>query len=198
MIGYIQGKIVSAEAQRVIVLTNHGLGYEVFVPQTHLPGKDIALFISHVIREDAQTLFGFKTLEEKRLFEMLVEVNGVGPKTAFGLIAHLGHDGVIQAITLENASMLKEAPGIGKKSADQIILSLKDKMSKLTGHLPLMSPKTSPKDSTGGKLMTETLQACQDLGYKEQFVLPVMNRLIQENTFKSSEELLKSLLKELK
>ncbi len=198
MIGYIQGQIVSSEAQRVIVLTSHGLGYEVYVPTAHLPGKEVTLFISHVIREDAQTLFGFVSLEEKRLFELLVEVNGVGPKTAFGLIAHLGHAGVIQAITMENSNMLKEAPGIGKKSADQIILSLRDKMAKLTGNVPAMTLKANPKETPSHHLMNETLQACQELGYKEQFVLPVMNKLLQDKAYASSEELLKSLLRELR
>lgn len=198
MIGYIQGQIVASEAQRVIVLTGHGLGYEVYVPNAHLPGKEVTLFISHVIREDSQTLFGFNSLDEKRLFELLVEVNGVGPKTAFGLIAHLGHSGVIQAITMENSNMLKEAPGIGKKSADQIILSLKDKMAKLTGNVPSVTLKTTPKETASHQLMNETLQACQELGYKEQFVLPVMNKLLADKSFASSEELLKSLLRELR
>jgi holliday junction DNA helicase RuvA len=198
MIGYIQGQVLATEAQRVIVLTSQDLGYEVYVPVAHLPGKEVKLFISHVIREDSQTLFGFQTLEEKRLFELLIEVNGVGPKTAFGLIAHLGHAGVIPAITLENSNLLKEAPGIGKKSADQIILSLKDKMTKLTGSIPLGHHKVTPKDTLSSQLMNETLQACQELGYKEQFVLPVMNKLLQDQKFSSSEELLKSLLRELR
>jgi len=198
MIGYIQGQVVASEAQRVIVLTGHGLGYEVYVPTAHLPGKEVTLFVSHVIREDAQTLFGFNSLEEKRLFELLVEVNGVGPKTAFGLIAHLGHSGVIQAITMENSGMLKEAPGIGKKSADQIILSLKDKMAKLTGNAPAITIKSTPKESKDHKLVNETLQACQELGYKEQFVIPVMNRLLEAKSYSTSEELLKSLLRELR
>jgi holliday junction DNA helicase RuvA len=199
MIGYIQGEIISSEAQRVIVLTTQGLGYEVYVPTAHLPGKQVSLFISHVIREDAQSLFGFSTLDEKRLFEMLIEVNGVGPKTAFGLIAHLGHSGVIQAVTLENANMLKEAPGIGKKSAEQMILSLKDKITKLSPTLSSPS-KTSPskKDLPDQALVAETLMACQELGYKEQFVLPVMNKLLSEKLYQSSEELLKTILRELR
>ncbi len=202
MIGYIEGQIISSEPQRIIVLTTQGLGYEVHVPTSHIPGKPISLFTTHIVREDAQSLFGFLTLDEKRLFEMLIDVNGIGPKSAFALIAHLGHAGVIQAITLENANMLKEAPGVGKKSAEQIVLSLKDKVAKLTGGftLPLgkVETKKSPVEHKLSKLMGETLQACQELGYKEQQVLPVMNKLLGENEFKSSEELLKGLLRELR
>lgn len=202
MIGYIEGSIVSSEPTRVIVLTAQGLGYEVHVPTTHLPGKSVALFTTHIIREDSQSLFGFATLDEKRLFEMLVDVNGIGPKSAFALITHLGHQGVIQAITLENSNMLKEAPGVGKKSAEQIILSLKDKISKLTGGFTLPLGKPEPKkvsvDTGFSKLMGETLQACQELGFKEQQVIPVMNRLLNENEFKTSEDLLKGLLRELR
>ncbi len=202
MIGYIEGKIISAEPQRVIVLTTQGLGYEVHVPTALLPGRAVALFTTHIVREDAQSLFGFESLDEKRLFELLVDVNGIGPKTAFGLIAHLGHQGVIQAITLENSAMLKEAPGIGKKSAEQIVLSLKDRIVKLTGGVTLPVGKTESKrlapDTASARLMGETLQACQELGFKEQQVLPVMNRLISEGSFTSSEELLKGLLRELR
>ncbi|MFP5492072.1 MAG: Holliday junction branch migration protein RuvA [Bacteriovoracia bacterium] len=202
MIGYIEGNVVSSEPQRIIVLTAQGLGYEVHVPTVHMPGKNVTLFTTHIIREDAQSLFGFITLDEKRLFEMLVDVNGIGPKSAFGLIAHLGHQGVIQAITLENSNMLKEAPGIGKKSAEQIVLSLKDKITKLTGGFTLPLGKGEPKkivvDNGISKLMGETLQACQELGFKENQVIPVMNRLLGERDFNSSEDLLKGLLRELR
>lgn len=202
MIGYIEGNVVSSEPQRIIVLTTQGLGYEVHVPTVHMPGKNVALFTTHIIREDAQSLFGFTTLDEKRLFEMLVDVNGIGPKSAFALIAHLGHQGVIQAITLENSSMLKEAPGIGKKSAEQIVLSLKDKITKLTGGFTLPLGKSEPKkivvDNGVSKLMGETLQACQELGFKESQVIPVMNRLLGERDFNTSEDLLKGLLRELR
>jgi Holliday junction DNA helicase RuvA len=202
MIGYIEGNVVSSEPQRIIVLTAQGLGYEVHVPTVHMPGKNVTLFTTHIIREDAQSLFGFITLDEKRLFEMLVDVNGIGPKSAFALIAHLGHQGVIQAITMENSNMLKEAPGIGKKSAEQIVLSLKDKITKLTGGftLPLgkMEPKKIVVDNGISKLMGETLQACQELGFKETQVIPVMNRLLGEKDFNTSEDLLKGLLRELR
>lgn len=202
MIGYIEGNVVSSEPQRIIVLTTQGLGYEVHVPTVHMPGKNVALFTTHIIREDAQSLFGFTTLDEKRLFEMLVDVNGIGPKSAFALIAHLGHQGVIQAITLENSSMLKEAPGIGKKSAEQIVLSLKDKITKLTGGFTLPLGKSESKkivvDNGVSKLMGETLQACQELGFKESQVIPVMNRLLGERDFNTSEDLLKGLLRELR
>jgi Holliday junction DNA helicase RuvA len=202
MIGYIEGNVVSSEPQRIIVLTAQGLGYEVHVPTVHMPGKNVTLFTTHIIREDAQSLFGFITLDEKRLFEMLVDVNGIGPKSAFALIAHLGHQGVIQAITMENSSMLKEAPGIGKKSAEQIVLSLKDKITKLTGGFTLPLGKAEPKkivvDNGISKLMGETLQACQELGFKETQVIPVMNRLLGEKDFNTSEDLLKGLLRELR
>ena len=203
MIGYIEGNVVSSEPNRIIVLTTQGVGYEVNVPTLHMPGKPVSLFTTHIIREDSQSLFGFVSLDEKRLFEMLVEVNGVGPKTAFGLISHLGHQGVISAIALENASMLKEAPGIGKKGADQIVLSLKDKISKLTTSFT-SSVKVDVKKETPApghaltRLMGETLQACQELGYKEQQVLPVMSRLMEEREYATAEDLLKGLLRELR
>jgi Holliday junction DNA helicase RuvA len=204
MIGYIEGLVLASEPNRIIVHTANGLGYEVNVPTLHMPGKTVSLFTTHIIREDSQSLYGFVNIDEKRLFEMLVEVNGVGPKTAFGLIAHLGHDGVVQAISLENSNMLKQAPGIGKKGAEQIVLSLKDKISKLGGSFTApqikmeVGQKLAPTDKNLSRLMGDTLQACQELGYKEVQVLPVMNRLLAESEYASSEDLLKGLLRELR
>jgi Holliday junction DNA helicase RuvA len=129
-------------------------------------------------------------------------VNGIGPKSGFALIAHLGHAGVIQAISLENANMLKEAPGVGKKSAEQIVLSLKDKVAKLGSgfSLPLgkLESKKAPMDTALSRLMGETLQACTELGYKEQQVIPAMNKLMSEKDYQNAEDLLKGLLRELR
>ncbi len=204
MIGYISGTVVYSDSQKSVVLTNSGVGYEICTSTPMVPNKDVALFISHIIREQSQDLYGFETVEDKKFFEMLLDVNGIGPKSAFALISHVGVQQIISAITLENVDILKSAPGVGKKSAEQIILSLKDKISKLeVGFAVKENPvKTGAKVKGDHKmdahLVKETLAACQGLGFKDHDVLPMIQKHLQEGIIQRPEELVKLILKELR
>ncbi len=205
MIGYISGTVVYSDSLTSVIHTNSGIGYEVHTATPMVPNKDIALFVSHIIREQSQDLYGFETVEDKKFFEMLLDVNGIGPKSAFALISHLGVPQIISAITFENVDSLKSAPGVGKKSAEQIILSLKDKMSKLeVGFAVQENPvkagvKVRASESKlDAHLVRETLAACQGLGFRDQDVLPMIQRHLQEGLVKKPEELVKVILKELR
>jgi len=204
MIGYITGTVVYSDSVKSIVLTPQGVGYEISTATPMVPNKDVSLFISHIIRENTQDLYGFEDVEGKKFFEMLIDVNGIGPKSAFSLITHLGVEQIVSAITLENADILKSAPGVGKKSAEQIVLSLKDKINKLEVGLaikekPSKSASKSPKSDTmvDALLVKETLAACQGLGFKDQDVLPMIRKFIQEDIAKRPEEMMKLILKEI-
>lgn len=202
MIGYVSGTVIYSDSQKSIILTAQGIGYEVHTATPLVPNKDTALFISHIIREDAQSLFGFETADDKKFFEMLLSVNGIGPKSAFALVSHLGMSQIITAITLENVDVLKSAPGVGKKSAEQIILSLKDKVTKLevgmvTKDKPVKAGAKVKEDSQlNAFLVKETLAACQGLGFKDQDVLPMIQKHMANVS--KPEELLKLILKELR
>jgi Holliday junction DNA helicase RuvA len=204
MIGYISGTVVYSDSQKSVVLTNSGVGYEICTSTPMVPNKDVALFISHIIREQSQDLYGFETVEDKKFFEMLLDVNGIGPKSAFALISHVGVQQIISAITLENVDILKSAPGVGKKSAEQIILSLKDKISKLeVGFAVKENPvksgaKVKVDNKVDAHLVKETLAACQGLGFKDQDVLPMIQKHLQEGIIQRPEELVKVILKELR
>jgi Holliday junction DNA helicase RuvA len=204
MIGYISGTVVYSDSQKSVVLTNSGVGYEICISTPMVPNKDVALFISHIIREQSQDLYGFETVEDKKFFEMLLDVNGIGPKSAFALISHVGVQQIISAITLENVDILKSAPGVGKKSAEQIILSLKDKISKLeVGFAVKENPvksgaKVKVDNKVDAHLVKETLAACQGLGFKDQDVLPMIQKHLQEGIIQRPEELVKVILKELR
>lgn len=204
MIGYLTGTIVHSDISKSIVLTNSGIGYEVNTATPLVPNRDIALFISHIIREDSQTLYGFESADEKKFFEMLIDVNGIGPKSAYGLISHLGVSQIISAITFENADVLKSAPGVGKKSAEQIILTLKDKINKLdlgfsVHEKPQKAGVKTPKRSEMDPFVVkETLAACQGLGFKDQDILPLVQKHLQTNQSATPEELVKLILKELR
>lgn len=202
MIGYLSGTVIYSDSQKSIILTAQGVGYEVHTATPLVPNKDTALFISHIIREDAQNLFGFETADDKKFFEMLLSVNGIGPKSAFALVSHLGMSQIITAITLENVDVLKSAPGVGKKSAEQIILSLKDKVTKfevgmVTQQKPIKTgAKVKGEPQLDAFLVKETLAACQGLGFKDQDVLPMIQKHM--GTVNKPEELLKLILKELR
>lgn len=204
MIGYLSGTVVYSDSQKSVVLTNSGIGYEVHTAAPMVPNRDTALFISQIIREQSQDLFGFETAEEKKFFEMLLDVNGIGPKSAFALICHLGVQQIISAITLENVDILKSTPGVGKKSAEQIILSLKDKMAKLeVGFAVKENPvkkgaKVNKETQADAFLVKETLAACQGLGFKDQDVLPMIQKHLQQGQVTKPEELVKVILRELR
>jgi Holliday junction DNA helicase RuvA len=204
MIGYLSGTIVYSDSQKSIVLTAQGVGYEVHTATPMMPNRDTALFIAHIIRETSQDLYGFESSDDKKFFEMLIDVNGIGPKSAFSLISHLGVKQIMTAITLDNVDVLKSAPGVGKKSAEQIVLSLKDKVSKLemgfvTKEKPVKPGATVKNDNLlDAHMVKETLAACQGLGFKDQDVLPMIQRHLQSGTFSRPEELVKLILKELR
>jgi Holliday junction DNA helicase RuvA len=204
MIGYISGTVVYSDSQKSIILTAQGIGYEVSTATPMVPNRDVALFISHIIREQSQDLYGFESAEDKKFFEMLLDVNGIGPKSAFSLVSHLGVQQIISAITFENVDVLKSAPGVGKKSAEQIVLSLKDKVSKLeigftTKDKPVKSgAKVSSENKSEGLLVKETLAACQGLGFRDQEILPMIQKHLQAGIATKPEELVKLILKELR
>lgn len=204
MIGYLSGTIVYSDSQKSVVLTAQGVGYEVHTATPMVPNKDIALFISHIIREDAQNLYGFESADEKKFFEMLLDVNGIGPRSAFSLVCHLGVEQIISAITFENADILKSAPGVGKKSAEQIVLSLKDKVTKLELGLSAQEKpvkagaKVKSENKHDANLVKETLAACQGLGFKDQDILPMIQKHLQAGSASSPEALVKIILKEMR
>jgi Holliday junction DNA helicase RuvA len=107
MIGYISGTVVYSDSQKSIIQTASGVGYEVSTATPMVPNRDVALFISHIIREQSQDLYGFETADEKKFFELLLDVNGIGPKSAYALISHLGISQIISAITFENVDVFK-------------------------------------------------------------------------------------------
>jgi holliday junction DNA helicase RuvA len=204
MIGYITGSVVYSDSQRCIVLTSQGVGYQINISAPVVPNREVALFISHIIRENAQDLYGFESAEDKKFFEMLIDVNGIGPKSAFSLISHLGVSQIISAITFENSDILKSAPGVGKKSAEQIVLSLKDKIAKLEVGLSSREKPIKPgvdarpENKLDAYLVKETLAACQGLGFKDQDVLPMIQKHLLNGAASRPEDLVKLILKELR
>jgi Holliday junction DNA helicase RuvA len=162
MIEYIKGTLADSSPSHLIIETN-GLGYKLSIPLNNfskLPqlGKEIHIFVSTVIREDAHKSYGFLTRIERDYFEKLIEVSGIGPKTALALIGHMELYDLQMAISQSNVGLLSKIPGIGKKTAERLIVELKDKVSPIVESLPMNS--INKKD-----LFSDALNALINLGY---------------------------------
>ena len=181
MFEYIKGKIEEIESG-YIVLDNNGLGYQIFTasPYSFEIGKEYKVFVYEQIREDENTLYGFKTKEEKEMFLKLIDVKGLGPKMAIPMLSDGSINGIIDVIERENILYLKKFPKIGDKVARQIILDLKGKL-------------VSKEDSIMQK-DDELTDALKALGYKPadiKRVLPkIDNSLDIENKIKQALKLL--------
>ena len=131
MIGRIQGKILEKIPPHILIDCN-GVGYEIEVPMTtfyDLPevGNEVVLLTHFLVREDAQLLFGFASIQERKIFRLLIKVNGIGAKVGLSILGGMTVDELMLAITNQESDLLIKIPGIGKKTAERLVLELKDK-----------------------------------------------------------------------
>lgn len=162
MIGKLTGTLSDKNPPQVIVNCG-GVGYEVHVPMStfyHLPaaGEKVSLLTHFVVREDAQILYGFGSAPEREAFRQLIKISGVGPRTALAVLSGMSVGELAQAITLQEAGRLVKVPGIGKKTAERLLLELKGKLGADVG-----MPTTAANDS-----QTDILQALLALGYSDK------------------------------
>ena len=152
MISTLTG-ILSDKNPPQIVIDCHGVGYEVDVPMStfyNLPsvGEKVSLLTHFVVREDAQILFGFQTAQERTVFKQLIKISGVGARTALSILSGMSVNELTQAITLQDAGRLVKVPGIGKKTAERLLLELKGKLGADMGHTSHVALGYSDKDAT--------------------------------------------------
>ncbi len=161
MIAYIKGKI-KFKGENFMVLENNGIGYRIFVPQEFLlkveTGDDIEFFTHQHVREDALQLFGFATAEELKLFELLISISGIGPKSAMGVLSVAKVNDIKSAIINQDASILRKVSGIGAKTAERIILELKNKVEGIVGVGEVRSREELDSD-------IDAVEALMALGY---------------------------------
>lgn len=170
MIAFLSGKLRMAGLNYVVVDAG-GVGYRVSVPlslMAQLPaiGLPVELFIHTQVREDAIQLFGFPALQDQELFESLIGVNGVGPKVALGMMSALPSEHILTAIVSEDAATLQRVPGVGGKTAQRIVLELKDKMAEISWERRAAGTQ-SPEDAAGNALK-DAVEALVGLGYNRQ------------------------------
>lgn len=182
MIGRLSGTLLEKHPPQVL-LDVGGVGYEVDVPMSsfyNLPavGERVTLVTHFVVREDAQQLFGFLSLKERAAFRELIRISGVGPKLALSVLSGMSADDLAQCIVLQDAGRLTRVPGIGKKTAERLLLELK---GKLADALP-----QSGGISTSAGIAGDALNALLALGYSDKEALPTLKQLSPDLSLEES------------
>lgn len=173
MIGRLNGILLEKTPPLVLIDCN-GVGYECEVPMStfyNLPnvGEKVVMLTHFVVREDAQLLYGFGSHQERATFRQLLKVNGIGAKSALSILSGLSLDELVQAVALQETAMLTRVPGVGKKTAERLLLELKDKFT-VDGVAAMSS--NQPKSAS-----SDVLNALLALGYNEREALAAVKQL---------------------
>ncbi|MBC7540620.1 MAG: Holliday junction branch migration protein RuvA [Bacteriovorax sp.] len=220
MIGFLCGEVIFSDGNESVLQTSSGIGYQVFYNKVLVEGTQAAIFIAHIIKEDSETLYAFHSLRAKKLFEMLLTVKGIGPKSAYGLIANIGVNEIINAVNLEAKTTLTKVPGLGTKGAAQIILDLSGKIDRVKMYSDssktLKNLSTLPKtnilemfdevayvensismNTNQHEILNDALMACKELGFKEDKIIPIAQKILGANLITKPEQLIHLVLKEI-
>jgi len=199
MIAFVRGTLVAVEEEKVVIDIG-GIGYNVFISSSTmsklpLEGREIKLYTHMNVKEDAMQLYGFLTQDELRVFKLIIGVSGIGPKGGLGILSQLTPDDLRFAVASKDIKAISAAPGIGKKTAEKLILELKDKLS----IEDVLNHSYEEEHVTGGASMnyevqSDAVQALVALGYGNTEALKAVKQVeIDENT--SVETVLKKALK---
>lgn len=198
MIAYLKGTLVKLKENAILVDVG-GIGYEVFVPTSMIAdcpslGDDLMVHTYHYVREDTQVLYGFMTDEDLEVFKRLITVNGIGPKGALALLSTISVSELKYAIMHEDAALISKAPGIGKKTAQRLIIDLKDKLDLASFMIPegLEVSDVGQNDQMGAR--QEAIEALVALGYSSHEALQSVKKV---TTYKDTEDIIRQALKQL-
>ena len=168
MISYVKGELAAIEEQKAIIDVG-GIGYGVFMPHQALAmlpsvGNEVKLYTYLNVREDAMQLFGFLTKDDLEIFRLVIGVSGIGPKGGLNILSCMSPDELRFAIMSGDAKMISSAPGIGKKTAEKLIVELRDKMLDHAAH-PEETIQTDMAKTSANEMQSEAVQALVALGY---------------------------------
>ena len=202
MIAFLKGTIEDI-TENSLVLDVNGIGYEVLVPGQLLDmlegiGQELKVYTCMQVREDAVVLFGFLTRDDLAMFKMLIGVNGVGPKAGLGILSALGTEELRFAVLADDPKRIAKAPGIGAKTAQKIILELKDKLDLAEVFEQKLNADRQQEAavSAGSGMVQDAVEALVALGYGSTEALRAV-RAVKADTVADSEQLLKEALKHM-
>ena len=200
MIAHLSGKLIHKQPNAVIVDV-HGVGYELTVPLSTFYdlgelGADVALRVHTHVREDALQLYGFRTDREKLLFLAVTSVTGIGPKLGITLLSGLSADELIRAIRDNNLVKLVAVPGVGKKTAERLVVELRDKMTKLAATTQIETV-TSDYTPIANAVSDDIVSALVNLGYQKAAAEKAVANVFKENADANFEVALRAALRTL-
>lgn len=194
MIGFLNGKL-HAKVPPVLLVNVHGVGYEVEAPmstfyQLGAVGEEVTLLTHMHVREDAMLLFGFATESERRLFKELIKVNGIGAKMAIGILSAMSVNEFVSLVELADAPALTKIPGVGKKTAERLVIEMRDRLKDWMGDVGITSTEASVAPSAPSLSPSQAVEALIALGYKpaqaDKMVKAVPPGLSLEETIKAA------------
>jgi Holliday junction DNA helicase RuvA len=193
MIGSLRGRLALKQAPTIIIEC-HGVGYEVETPMStflELPptGDELFLFTHLVVREDAQILYGFATEDERAMFRMLLKISGVGAKMGLAVLSAMSVDGFRRCVEYEDTASLVKVPGIGKKTAERLIIEMRDRIDTPSAH----SGVTRVETEAGAR--SEAVDALISLGYKPREVQKLIGEIDVDG--KSAEDIIRLALRQV-
>ncbi|MCA1633633.1 MAG: Holliday junction branch migration protein RuvA [Acidobacteria bacterium] len=203
MIAHLSGTLLAKHATSVI-LDVGGVGYEVTIPVTTFYGMEeagaqVKLRIHTHVREDVLQLFGFRTERERELFKLLISVSGIGPKSGIAMLSGMSADEIVMAIRTNNLARLTAIPGVGKKTAERLVIELRDKMTALSS--PALDEElaagATPAPPSEDALREDTLSALVNLGYQKAAAEKALGQALSEGGDISVELLLRRSLRHL-
>lgn len=191
MIGYLKGKIISAKPTQIILDVNN-VGYLIHISISTFEKisdqNEVSLYIHTYVREDAINLYGFYTEAEKEMFELLISISGIGPKVALSILSGISVEELQSAIQSENVSRLVSVPGVGRKTAERVVLELKSKVGFI---------ETTASKGIDFTIKQEAVLALTTLGYNQKVADKIVRDLLSSNPSLTLEELIKKSLAEL-
>ncbi|MBQ0058990.1 MAG: Holliday junction branch migration protein RuvA [Lachnospiraceae bacterium] len=197
MIAFVSGQIIDIDDNRLVV-EQQGIGYGVYVPYSIIDrvsdGDEVRLFTYLSVKEDAMTLYGFLTKDDYKTFKMLLGVNGIGPKVALSVLSTLSADELRMAILADDIKTISSVPGLGKKTAQKLVLELKDKMN-LAEVIESKFDNTNPVPQRDTSASSEAVMALTALGYSGTSALKAVRKVTESQPDLSTEAILKLALK---
>lgn len=201
MIAFLSGKLLEKDANSVIVDVG-GVGYEVTIPLSTFyelgdVGSDVNLRIYTYVREDSLLLFGFKTARERELYLKLISVQGIGAKSGIAMLSGMSADEIVAAIRTDNLARLTSIPGVGKKTAERLVIELRDKVGDLAAGVSAGTSMAAAAAIGVDAVFDDALSALVNLGYQKQAAEKALQQVIKEGGELSVQKLLRQALQRL-
>ena len=178
MIGHLRGLLIEKQPPEIVIECNSGIGYEVTMPMTSIYAlpelNQQALIYTHfVVREDAQLLYGFTNKVERKLFRLLIKVNGVGPKLALAILSTMSADQFVSCVSYDDLNTIVKIPGVGKKTAERLLVEMRDRLKDWQVSDESQTPDAVNSESASTELATshvkgDAVNALVSLGYSQQ------------------------------